>query len=293
MDMMPIMTVFNEWHSANTSKKIRAAKEAIARTGKYGAAFAPYGYVNGTDEKRTLVVDGYAAGIVQRIFEMRTLGLGKRVIADTLSKEGVEPPAVYKARIYPNYKSVSKRNIWNCAQVSDILHNPAYIGDTLQMRKTTVSYKNKRIVRKPQENWITIKGTHEPIISRELWEKVRAVECSVARGERTSTGQVVKPLSGLLYCLECGAKMRLTYHYARKNGEIVGKNYGYNCGGFLDLGSACRSKSITEKSLNALVLEDIRSKAKLAIDDEEAMRSEILKDGRSRAIRRQRGMLKD
>ncbi len=277
MDMMPIMNVFNEWHSANTSKKIRAAKEAIARTGKYGASFAPYGYLNGTDEKRTLVVDDYAASVVQRIFEMRAQGLGKRVIAVALTKEGIEPPSVYKARIYPTYKSVGTRKLWNCSQIDDILHNPAYIGDTAQMRKTTVSYKNKRSVRKSQEEWITVKGTHEPIISKELWGRVREMDQSVARGKRTSTEQTVKPLSGLLYCSECGAKMRLTYHYARKNGKNVGKNYSYNCGNFMDLSSACNSKSITEKVLNALVLEDIRAKAKLVLDDEEAMRAAYLK----------------
>ena len=89
MDMMPIMNVFNEWHSANTSKKIRAVIEANARAGKYRATFAPYGYIKGTGEKKLPVVDEPAASNVRRIFEMRASGTSPNKIAEVFNEEGI------------------------------------------------------------------------------------------------------------------------------------------------------------------------------------------------------------
>lgn len=89
--------MFNEWHSANTSKKIRAVVEANARAGKCKSAYAPYGYLKGTDEKHLPIVDEETAPVVRRIFEMRAQGLGKRKIAWTLTAEGIETPATIKS----------------------------------------------------------------------------------------------------------------------------------------------------------------------------------------------------
>ena len=96
MDMMPIMNVFNEWHAANTSKKIRAVIESNAKAGKYRANVAPYGYVKGDDENRLPVRDEPAASIVLRIFEMRAKGISPQKISETLNDEGLLPPADYK-----------------------------------------------------------------------------------------------------------------------------------------------------------------------------------------------------
>ena len=85
MDMMPIMNVFNEWHAANTSKKLRAVFESNAKSGKYMTTFCAYGYEKGTDENFTPVIDPYAAGIVRRIFEMRASGMNAKKIADVLT----------------------------------------------------------------------------------------------------------------------------------------------------------------------------------------------------------------
>ena len=86
MDMMPIVNLFNEWHSASTSKKIKSVIEANAKSGKYRATFAPYGYVKGNCEKKLPVVDEPAANVVRRIFEMRSHGVSPRHIADKLNK---------------------------------------------------------------------------------------------------------------------------------------------------------------------------------------------------------------
>ena len=89
MDMLPIMNVFNEWHAANTSKKIRAVKRANALAGKFSGSRAPYGYIKGTDEKRTFQIDEEAAPIVKRIFEMYASGISPYKIAEILNNEGI------------------------------------------------------------------------------------------------------------------------------------------------------------------------------------------------------------
>lgn len=85
--MMPIMNVFNEWHAANTSKKIRAVIESNAKAGKYRSSYAPYGYVKGTDEKKLPVRDESAAGYVLRMFEMRAKGISPNKIAEAYNDE--------------------------------------------------------------------------------------------------------------------------------------------------------------------------------------------------------------
>lgn len=99
MDMMPIMNVFNEWHAANTSKKIRAVLEASQRSGKYTNWGYPYGYKAGTDENRTAIIDETAAAVVRRIFEMRAQGLSVKTITRTLVDDGIPNPATYYTRL--------------------------------------------------------------------------------------------------------------------------------------------------------------------------------------------------
>lgn len=98
MDMMPIMNVFNEWHSANTSKKIRAVIEANAKAGKYRTTYAPYGYVKGTDEKKLPVVDEPAASNVRRIFEMRASGISPKHIAQKFNDENIRENSILQIK---------------------------------------------------------------------------------------------------------------------------------------------------------------------------------------------------
>ena len=130
MEMMPIMNVFNEWHAANTSKKIRTVLKANAREGKYHARKAPYGYTKGDNEKKTPILDEEAAAVVKRIFEMRASGLSPHKIADTLNAEGVLNPSRYCLERYGVVGRRENVGLWSFCGVNSILQNP-----------TTVSYK--------------------------------------------------------------------------------------------------------------------------------------------------------
>ncbi|MGN1053154.1 MAG: recombinase family protein, partial [Candidatus Scatosoma sp.] len=271
MEMMPIMNVFNEWHAANTSKKIRAVLKANAREGKYHARKAPYGYVKGVDEKKTPIVDEDVAPIVKRIFEMRASGLSPHKIADTLNSEGILNPSRYSMEKYGIVGRKENMGLWSFCAVNSILNNPTYLGHMAQQRWSSVSYKNHKRYKKDESEWIVVQNTHEAIITQELWDKVREVEKSVAQGRKTKRGYT-HPLSGFLYCADCGGKMKM--NSVNHNGKL---DLSFNCGNHARLGkSYCFSHHISANVLEEIVLDDIRTMAQRIVIDEKNVREEFI-----------------
>ncbi len=265
MDMMPIMNVFNEWHAANTSKKIRAVLEASRRAGKYTSWGYPYGYKAGSDDNRTAVIDGTAAAVVRKIFDMRAQGLSVKAIARTLSDEGIPNPATYYTRL--DGKKINKQfsPYWSPRTVTWILSNPVYIGTTVQHKTTSVSYKNHRTVKIPETEQIVKEHAHEPIICRELWEKVQTVNRSVSRG-RADKNDRVHALSGLLVCADCGKKLKF-------------KAKCFYCRTYVDLGKAyCTSHRIDETLIESVVQKDIQSILKPTVFDEQKARERYARE---------------
>ena len=263
MDMMPIMNVFNEWHSANTSKKLRAVFKANAKAGKYKCVSGAYGYFKDDDEFNTPVIDPYAAPIVQRIFEMRAKGYNPKKIADILNAEGIPTPSdyLYQRLGKPNPHNTS--HLWGNINVKRILNNPIYIGQLAQQRSSPVSYKNHKIIQKPAEEWTVIDGNHEAIISRELWDKCREVDASVSQGKRDRKG-VTAPLSGFLYCDSCGSKMR------QHNGG-KGQKPAFACGLHSRCGgNICSTHYIKQYLIEDVVLSDIQNMVQMTFDEEDA-----------------------
>ena len=277
MDMMPIVNVFNEWHSASTSKKIRAVFVAKAKAGQFKATYIPYGYLKGSNGV-PLIVDEETAPVVRRIFEMRAAGMGKKHIATVLTKSGIPTPSERRKKRFGVPPVNPNRHGWSAEYVKEMLSNPVYIGNLAQQRTTTVSYKNKKIVKRPEKDWIVVENTHEAIISRELWDRCREIDASVSHGKKTKQGEV-KPLSGLVYCPECGAKHRIMWYSIIRKGVNTGERAAtFNCSEFLSRGKEnCHSKAIKESILNEIVLQDIRSKAELVIRDERAAREAFMR----------------
>jgi len=155
-----------------------------------------------------------------------------------------------------------------------VLENPVYCGDIVNGKKTSASYKTQKIVRKPFEDWVIIKDVHEPIVSREDWEK-----CQAMREEnriRSTSDDYTAPFSGLLRCLDCGYHMSRTNSQYKLNSGERKYVYGFNCGTRLKKGlTACDSHYITEKCLHKLVIADIRDKAGHILQDEHAVREKF------------------
>ena len=263
MDMMPIMNVFNEWHAANTSKKIRAVLEAKWQAGRYTNWAYPYGYRVGADENRAAVIDEEAARVVRHIYDMRLKGASVRAIARALTDEGIPNPTAHYTRL--DGKKSERRNsaAWSAKTVSCILKDQTYTGTLTQHRTTHFSYKNHTAVKVPESEYVIKKNAHEPIIPAEVWEKVQTVNGG-AHG-RADRDNIVHPLSGLLVCADCGKKLK---------GKRAGKNktYMYCCRTYADLGKKyCSSHAISEKLLEHILLQDIRSLlGELKFDEEKA-----------------------
>ena len=272
MEMMPIMNVFNEWHAANTSKKIRAILKSNAMAGKYHARKAPYGYVKSDTEKKTPIVDEEAAVVVKRIFEMRARGLSPHKIADILNSEGILNPSRYSMEKYGIVGRKENIGLWSFCAVNSILKNPTYLGHMAQQRWSSVSYKNHKRYKKDESDWIVVRDTHEAIVSQEIWDKVREIEKSVAQGRKTKRGYT-HPLSGFLYCADCGGKMKM--NCINRNGKI---DFNFNCGNHVRLGkSYCFSHFIQAKDIEEIVLDDIRTMAQRIVLDEITIREEFIR----------------
>lgn len=278
MDMTPIMNVFNEWHAANTSKKIRAVIEANAKEGIYRCTYAPYGYIKGTDAKRLPVIDPEAAAYVRRIFEMRASGISPNRIAQTFNDESILPPADYKEAKFGIPNTRKSHHLWSSAVVKQIVTNPIYLGHLVQQKTKKISYKNKKIVKNDPEDMVWVYGTHEAIVTQELWDKCREMEASVSQGKKNKTGYV-NPLSGLVYCADCGNKMYIKFNNTRhqRGGDRIYYRENFSCGAYSKFGErACTSHYIQIKILSQLVLADIRSKMNLVLADEKRARAEFL-----------------
>ncbi|WP_294475510.1 recombinase family protein [uncultured Ruminococcus sp.] len=277
LEMMPIINLFNEWHASSTSKKIRAVVEANAKAGKYGCKQAAYGYIKGDDEKHTPIINPETAPVVLSIFQMRAQGISPRHIADKLNEDGILNPTDYHYSLLGKDAPIPMRHLWSGATVKNILKNRIYLGQLAQLRRTTVSHKNHKIVYKDESDWVIIENNHEPIVTQELWDKVREVEASVSRGKPTKRGYV-DPLCGLMFCADCGFKMRLgtTWRGIKKSPDAVPYR-SYNCTSYRLFGNnACESHYITDRCISKLILDNIRLMAKLVIEDETGARKKFL-----------------
>ena len=276
-DVMCFVNLFNEFHSRDTSKKVKAVKKACAENGKYMGSYTPYGYLRDPNDKHHLIIDEETAPVVRRIFAMRASGMGYFAIAAALNDEGIQSPreAYYQARGQANpHRSI---NMWSNTTVKTLLRNEVYIGNLVQGKFGSMSYKSHKLVRKSEEEWIRVEGTHEPIISRETWDTV--VSIREKRVRKTATSDGIKSIfTGLVYCADCGFKMRNKIDRSpAKDGEV--KRYSYFiCSSYAKSGkSACTIHSISENALYELVLTDIREKAQCVEYDRESMLAQIIR----------------
>lgn len=276
MDMMPITNVFNEWYAANTSRKVRAIFVSNAKRGKSNMPYPPYGYVFSDDGKRIFVINNEVSANVRRIFEMRARGISPSQIATTFNGEGIQTPQDYKVEKLGKYASMKSYHLWTDATIRKILSNPAYVGNLALQRRTTVSYKNHKAILRPEDEWIVTENAHVPIISKDLWDRVREVERSVSQGKKTRRGNT-HPFSGFLFCADCGGKMKLNYYPLKRNGRIHDIVYTFNCGCHKRLGKAyCFNHYIKAADVENILLDDIKSKANFMIANEAKVRKNYL-----------------
>jgi hypothetical protein len=280
LDMMPIINLFNEWHSSSTSKKIKAVFEASAKAGKYLGGRVPYGYDRGDDPNHLPVINPETAPVVKHIFELRLQGLSQRKIADRLNEEGILCPSEYYYQRQGKENPVDSRKRWSRSIVDRILHNPMYLGNLVQLKTTTVSHKNHKLVKKDEAEWVVVPNTHEAIITQEIWDRCKEIDEERAIGRRTKTGDT-KPLCALMYCADCGFRMKFSRNQ-KMRGVTTGNPHqivvgSYNCNTYSQFGKeVCHTHYISQRTIEQIVLNDIRSMIQLVEEDEAKARKLFL-----------------
>jgi DNA invertase Pin-like site-specific DNA recombinase len=260
--IIPFKNLLNEQFLRDSSVKIRSGLNVKRKNGDFVAAFAPYGYRRDEKDKHKIIIDEHAAEIVRKIFRQKTEGMSQQKIADWLNDIGEPSPAEYKKRD-TNYKAKFQTHLraeWSAVAINRILRNPAYIGVLVQGKQTTPSYKVKRRVDKPEDEWHIIPDSHEPIVSRQIFETVNVL---LRQDTRTAPNQtVVYPLSGLVYCGDCGNSMIRT--------KSDSKHY-YICASSRGKNKSCTSHCIQHDKLERSVLEAITKQIAVALDIEDSL----------------------
>ncbi|MDO5545578.1 MAG: recombinase family protein [Eubacteriales bacterium] len=205
----------NEWYLEDMSDNIRSVLTSRRENGYHIGAFAPYGYQKDPQLRGHLVIDAEAAGVVREIFKMFAMGYGKSAIARSLNDRGIPNPTEYKRRHGIRYEGPHKsaETIWKYPAISHILTNEVYIGNLIQGKYGSISYKTKECRPRPREQWIRVENTHEPIIDQELWEQVQHKVASHAKPFGT-TGRI-HPFSGKVVCAYCGYAVRIHKAHGR------------------------------------------------------------------------------
>ena len=251
-DLMPFKNLFNEWFIRDTSRKIRAVQKAKAERGERLGTRAPYGYVKDLETKK-LVIDEEAAAVVKRIFALCAAGNGPSQIARILKKEQVLTPTMYAYAKYGMTHTgldTQRPYHWSGDTVADMLENEIYIGNTLNYRFSTRSYKDKRKIEHPREECLVFENTHPAIITKEIWDIVQRVRKNKRRPTKMDEQN---KYSGLVVCADCGKTMVL--HRA----HTMSADYNhFTCRTYKKDGKACTAHYIRECILDEIVLEDLR-----------------------------------
>ncbi len=256
LEMMPFYNIFNEWYAEQTSKKIKAVWKSKADKGERVSSAIPYGYKKSEVDPKKWVVDDEAAKVVKYIFGLCLSGLGPMQIARRLEDEKVITPTEYltlQGKKTSNPRPANPYD-WGQSSVKHILENRQYTGCTINFKSTFVSFKVKKTVYIPEEEWQIIPNTQEAIIDEDTFNRVQ--ELRDHRRRNTATGRT-SLFSGLLYCADCGSKL---YYCAAKS--IKEENEFYRCSQYKENRGACTIHYIRDVVLKELVLESIRAVAK-------------------------------
>ena len=287
-EFAPFLNIMNEWYIRDCSRKITTVLRAKGMSGKHTNNNCIYGYKKDPNDKDHWIIDEEAAEVVRRIYRMVIDGKGPYEIARILTTEKVERPSYYLAQHgignhQSNYNADAPYT-WRGNTVATILSRQEYTGCTVNFRTYKDNYKDKRPKKTPKENLVIFENTQEAIIDKETWERVQTLRKTVRRPD--SIGKP-NPLTGLMFCADCGAKM---YNHRGKAGNAhdwAGRPNGkrrpdrdeYNCSRY-DLGKQrydnyCTTHLIRTSVVNELLLEAIKSVCDYALHNEPEFMAQV------------------
>ncbi len=246
-EFAPFLNIMAEWYLRDSSRKIKAVMKAKGTSGER-LTFAPiYGYRLDPEDKKKWTVDEEAAPVVRRIFRLTIEGKGPTEIARMLANDKVERPSYHMS-----VRGISKRTqydtsnpyAWSGNTIAHIIGKPEYMGHTVNFRSYKDSYKDKRHKEAAKEDWLVFENTHPAIIDPETWETAQRCRKTV---RRTDTLGEANPLTGLVFCADCGAKL---YNHRKPYATTYTNKNGYTCTRCPKDVYVCSTYSLTGRRFN-------------------------------------------
>ena len=279
-DFVPFKNLFNEWFAKDTSRKVKTALHAKFAAGQHICTYAPIGYKKHSEVKNLLEIDEETRWIVEKIFDLACRGAGAAKITNILIDEQIPTAGWLNYTRYGKFAHIyaeapeEKRYAWTISQVKCILKDEIYIGNPVHGKQTNISYKNKKKIRKPQEEWFRVENTHAAIISKDVFDQVQEQIASRRRKQQDGTTQI---FAGLLKCADCGWAM--SFGTNKQNT----KPYSYfNCTSYRQFGkkhATCTAHYIRYDTLYTYVHARLMYWWQQAQADEAKLTERILKAG--------------
>ena len=269
-EFVPILNVMNEWYLRDQSRKMTAAYQQKGHAGLPTNNGCIYGYRKDPEQKSHWLIDEEAAPVVRRIYDMACKGHGPYEIARILTKEQIDNPGHHFSQhdygMRKDYVDSLHSHDWSGVTVTRILTHPEYMGHTVNFRTGKRFFKDDRHENPPEE-WVIFENTHEAIVTDEVWQLAQR---ALRSRKRTDTLGEANPLTGLMYCAECGARM--FNHRCGEKKDGIFKYDVYNCSTYTRSRAretqTCVSHSISTRIVRTLLFDTIRNVSRYAIENE-------------------------
>lgn len=249
-DMMVFRNVFNDFYAKDTSKKVKAVFKAKGMSGKPLTTIPPYGYRKSELDKNVWEIDEEAAVVVKKIFQLCLDGYGPTQIAKILTKENILTPTAYAlSKGYSASHQATKPTKWHQDTIAKMLERVEYIGHTANFKTHKKSYKCKKKVKNPKEEWVIFENTHPAIISQHDFDLVQGIRQNRRRMQKC---EEVNPFSGMVYCADCGRPM-----YLCRAKSLTKEQEHMKCSTYANDQSECTAHFIRTCVLKELLLNEI------------------------------------
>ena len=273
-DFTPFLNIMNEWYARDASRKIQAVFKSRMQDGKRVSPSVPYGYLRSPEDKQKLIIDEEPATVVRRIYQMVIEGKGVTAIADILTAEKVLIPSAY-AKIHcpenDHSKGFTNPYLWSATAVSYILEKQEYMGHTVLGKTISVSYKTKKRRKAEPDELMIFKNTHPAIVDEETWHLAQKLRKTV---RKPSYNRPPHPLTGLVYCADCGSKMTHRRPSTTKQ-KTHDADAAYICRSYGQRTKDCTMHFIKTSVLWELILTAIREVSDYVRQDEQAFINKV------------------
>lgn len=271
-DFTPFRNIMNEFYAKDSSRKLRSIVRLKAESGARIGTREPFGYIKDpADPKRHIIPDPDTAHIVKYIFQLCVEGNGPQRIANRLKEERIPNPSAFYYHhhgVLPCGGNLDDPFDWKQRTVAHMLENEVYLGHTVNLKSTTISYKNKKKVERPEDEQLRFENTHEAIIDQQTWNIVQEMRKHKRRRDNLDEQNIY---SGLVYCADCGEKMNL--FRSRSKGS---EKYEFICSTYRQKGKeVCSVHTIRRVVLETALLDDIRRVTHFARQNEEVFAERI------------------